>query len=135
MDALALNLHHDLLTGFQRRRVYLGDGGAAQRLIVEAVKHFVQLLPISAFNDGNHLFIGHRLNVCAQARQRVTVDFGQEIRTHRQDLAQLDESWAKFFYDRAQLFGRYSFGDLIAPQHLDHFAQALPVLQSLAMPV
>ena len=79
MNALALHLDHDGLSGLQHGCVSLRNRRAAQRRVIKGGKYLLQRPAVGFFHDGGDLLIRHGGHAAAQLFQRVAIGGGQDI--------------------------------------------------------
>ena len=124
LDMRALYLDGHELACNQARLVHLGDGGGAERVVVDGVEDLLDGAVVLGAQGGEHRLAVHRLDVGAQLGELAREARRQDLGTHREDLAGLDEGGAELLEHPPQALGRETVEDVVATHDLQDLSDA-----------
>ena len=125
----ALYLHDHALAVRERRGVHLRDGGRAERPDADVRKDLLPRAGIGLREDVLHLGQRHGRHVRAQRLERGTVFFGQNVRTHGQNLSEFDKRRPKVHENIADLLRRQPLNEVMLLQYGDDLGEALGLVE------
>ena len=125
----ALHLHDHALAVGQGRCVHLRDRGRAERADADVGKDLLPRAGVGLREDVLHLGQRHGRHVCAQRLERGTVFFGQNVRTHGQNLSEFDKRRPEVHENIADLLRRQPLNEVMLLQNGDDLGEALGLVE------
>ena len=121
----ALHLHDHALAVRERRCVHLRDGGRAERPDADVRKDLLPRAGVGLRENVLHLGQRHGRHVRAQRLERGTVFFGQNVRTHGQNLPEFDKRRPEVHENIADLLRRQPLNEVMLLQNGDDLGKPL----------